>query len=371
MVCYTWFDLVDIRITEPIRGLIGCIFACVQLGDSQSMKNCLTSIDASVARASEFINTISLAQSSLSLFAAFRVEKGIDTTIATGIKNQRKVLLILDLYIALLGVSFRMRDDGCHDVIAKLLDHLWALEKHVTEKDKKAAHFDAFLDFESCYQYVDRVFGEEKDEALGYEDLSRYVSHSLMDRLLKVYFSSHVYVQLDDKPALEEKLIKLGNSLFLSSLEPGRTDNTVTLAIVASSGKTKKLRTSWSFFVECFTQITGIIPEDKIHDLFVGGDVASNCQEDERNLEVFHILQQLVEKFCHDETVKECGLLIEAVQGVVEKCAPDLPDSLYVWIKRFIAKTRLDDDGIAKRAMCLFVATFHYSIDEEFMYCVS
>lgn len=77
-------------------------------------------------KASDFIQKISLAQSSLSLFAAFRVEKGIDTSVATGIKNQRKVLLIIDLYIALLGISFRMKGEESHDVIAKLLDHLTA-----------------------------------------------------------------------------------------------------------------------------------------------------------------------------------------------------------------------------------------------------
>jgi hypothetical protein len=155
-------------------------------------------IDASVVRASEFIEKVSIAQSNLSLFSSFRVEKGIDTTVATGIKNQRKVLLIIDLYIALLGVSFRMTGDECHDVIAKTLDHLNAYdtglicrcEKHVTEKDKKSAHFDPFLDFDSCFHYVIRVYGggdgEERDDALGYEDLSRYVSHSLMERLQKV-----------------------------------------------------------------------------------------------------------------------------------------------------------------------------------------
>jgi hypothetical protein len=186
---------------------------------------------------------------------------------------------------------------------------------------------------------------------------------------LSIDFSRYcyfVYFKLGDIPAHQSQLLKLGNALFLSSLEPGRNDMTV--SYVQAAGKTKKQRTAWGYIVECFTHIVGIVPLDVIHDLFIGGDVVEDCDAEERVAEVFHIIQQLVEKYCHEDTIKECGLLIEAMQVVVEKVAPDLPESLHVWIKRFIAKTRLDDSGIAKHAMCLFVATFQYTLDDEFMY---
>lgn len=86
---------------------------------------------------------------------------------------------------------------------------------------------------------------------------------------------------------------------------------------------------------------------------------------------MFCSAQELVESYYHEDTMRECGFMMNALQKIVEITGPPFPESLNAWAKEFIAEKSLHDVGNAKRIVSLYVSfLFPDAEDYDFMYIV-